>query len=261
MKSRQLVPLLAAIVIIVAGAAIFFFNRGDESPVLPSAATSTEAPAATQAAEPTVTPAPELAATPAAEPAPTQTAEATQASPTAGGDLMTPGPLGERALGDPKAPVTIIEYASMTCSHCQRFHAQTYGHIKEKYIDTGKVYFIFREFPLDPLALAAIALARCAPPERYFPIVDLLFDTQRNWAFVDDPKTALLNVVKQAGFTQASFEACLTDQKIADGINWVRTRAAEKFQVESTPTFFVNGNMQRGEMSIAEIDKLMAPYL
>jgi protein-disulfide isomerase len=251
MKSKQLVPIIAAVIVIAAGAFIYFINRAEHETVLPTAATST-------AVEPSATP----AATPAAEtkatPAPTQTAAATAPST---GDLMTPGPLGERTLGDPKAPVTMIEYASMTCSHCQRFHAEVYPELKKKDIDTGKVYFIFREFPLDPLALAAIALARCAPPERYFPIVDLLFDTQQSWAFVDDPKTALLNTVKQAGFTEASFNACLTDQKVADGINWVRSRAVEKFGVEATPTFFVNGEVHRGEMSIADIDKLVAPYL
>jgi protein-disulfide isomerase len=154
--------------------------------------------------------------------------------------------------------MTVIEYASMTCSHCQRFHADVYKPFKEKYIDTGKVYFIFREFPLDPLALAASALARCAPKERYFPIVDLLFDTQRSWAFVEDPKTALFNVVKQAGFSQDSFNACLTDTKISDGIDQVRTRASEKLGVDSTPTFFFNGKKESGEITLEEIDKLVA---
>ena len=172
-------------------------------------------------------------------------------------ELMKPGPLSDRAMGSPSAPVTIIEYASMTCSHCQAFHDETFASLKEKYIDTGKVHFIFREFPLDLLALAASALARCAPPERYFPIVDLLFDTQRNWAFGDDPKTALFNTVKQAGFTQASFEACLTHQEIVDGINWVKDRAAKEFGVDSTPTFFINGVVKQGGFSPAEMDTLI----
>jgi protein-disulfide isomerase len=231
MKQNQLLIILAVIVVVAAGAIYYFTTSGGEAPVLPEAATTTtEAPPAQPVA------------------AAAQTTD----------DLMTPGPLGDMALGDPKAPVTVVEYASMTCSHCQRFHADVYRPFKEKYIDTGKVYFIFREFPLDPLALAAIALARCAPRERFFPIVDLLFDTQRTWAFVDDPKTALFNVVKQAGFTQDSFNACLTDQKIADGINWVRNRAAEKLGVEATPTFFFNGKKQSGELSLEEIDKLVA---
>jgi protein-disulfide isomerase len=238
MKAKQLVPIVAAIVVIIAGAFIFFINRAEEEAVLPSAGTV-------------------VAATSEPAPAPAETPP----EPAAADDLMTPGPLGERALGDPKAPVTIIEYASLTCSHCQRFHSEVYRPFKEKYVDTGKVYFILREFPLDPLALAAIALARCAPAERFFPVVDLLFDTQRSWAFVEDPKTALFNVVKQAGFTQESFEACLTDAKISNGIDQVRTKAAEKLGVNSTPTFFINGKKQSGELSLEEIDKLVAPYL
>jgi protein-disulfide isomerase len=233
MKGKQLIPIIAIVVVIAAAAIIFLITRAERATIEPAAATVESTPAATAAAATTI----------------------------ATDDLMTPGPLGDKALGDPKAPVTIIEYASMTCTHCQRFHAEVYRPFKEKYIDTGKVYFIFREFPLDPLASAAIALARCAPAERFFPIVDLLFDTQRNWAFVDDPKTALFDTVKQAGFTQATFEACLTDKKIADGINWVRDRASDKFGVDATPTFFINGKKQAGEMSLAEIDKLLAPYL
>ena len=232
MKQRQLLVILAAIVVIAAGAIYYFTRVGREQPVLPEVASET----------------------PAALP---RAAAATQVTD----DLMTPGPLGEMALGDPKAPVTVIEYASMTCSHCQRFHSEVFKPFKEKYIDTGKVYFIFREFPLDPLALAATALARCAPKERYFPIVDLLFDTQRKWAFVDDPKTALFNLVKQAGFTKESFEACLTDPKISQGIEWVHSRASEKFGVDSTPTFFFNGKKQSGELSLEEIDKLVAASL
>jgi protein-disulfide isomerase len=242
MKQRQILVILAAIVVVAAGA-IYFFTSGSGQPVLPE--TASEAPAAK------ATPA---ASTAAPSEAPVATIAAAQ---SAGSALMTPVPLGDMTLGDPKAPVTVIEYASMTCSHCQRFHATVYRPFKEKYIDTGKVYFIFREFPLDPLALAASALARCAPKERYFPIVDLLFDTQSSWAFVDDPKTALFNVVKQAGFTQDSFNACLTDTKISNAIDQGRT-AAVNLGVEATPTFFFNGKKQAGELSLEEIDKLVS---
>jgi protein-disulfide isomerase len=175
----------------------------------------------------------------------------------AAGELMVAGPLGEQALGDPNAPNIVIEYASMTCSHCQRFHTEVYPAFKEKYIDTGKAYFIFREFPLDPLATSAIMLARCAPSDRYFPIVELLFDQQSSWAFVPDPITALRDVVKQAGVTQESFNACLTNQTILEGVNWVKDRASEKFGVDSTPTFFFNGEKKDGVQSLAEIDRIL----
>ncbi len=182
--------------------------------------------------------------------------EGTQPTP-AGGELMVAGPLGDEGLGDPNAPNVVIEYASMTCPHCQRWHAEVYPEFKTKYVDTGKAYFIFREFPLDPLATSAIMLARCAPAGRYFPIVDLLFDHQSEWAFVQDPKTALLNLVKQAGFTEDSFNACLTNQTILDGVNEVKNRASQKFGVNSTPTFFFNGQKRAGEQSMAEIDAIL----
>lgn len=175
--------------------------------------------------------------------------------------LMEASPLGEKALGDPNAPVTIVEYASMTCSHCQNFHETTFDAFKAKYVDTGKVYFIFREFPLDPLAAAAIMLARCAPNDRYFEMVDLLFNKQREWAFVDDPVTALLNLSKQTGFTEDSFRACLTNQELLDGVNVVRDRAAEKFGVNATPTFFINGEKHAGALTIEQLDEILTPLL
>lgn len=175
-------------------------------------------------------------------------------------ELMQPGPLGEQAMGAENAPVTIIEYASATCSHCADFTVKTFPKLKEKYIDTGKVRFIFREFPFDPVAAGAFMLARCAPADKYFPVVDLLFHTQRQWA-VEKPLGPLLTVAKQAGFTEDSFKACLANQKVLDGIEWVRNRAADKFKVDSTPTFFVNGQIHKGALSIDEFDKVLATYL
>ena len=121
------------------------------------------------------------------------------------------------------------------------FHAEIFDAFKEKYIDTGKVYFIFREYPLDALATAAIMLARCGPKERYFPLVDLMFDHQGEWAFTENPKQALLAFVRQAGFTEESFNACLTNQELQDGVLAVKNRASNEFGVSSTPTFFING--------------------
>lgn len=176
-------------------------------------------------------------------------------------ELMVAGPLGDKALGDPNAPVTVIEYASMTCSHCAHFHETTFTPFKEKYVDTGKVRFIFREFPFDPVATAAFMLARCAPADSYFAMVDLLFRQQRNWAFGERPKDDLFNMVKQAGFTQQSFDACLTNQQILDGVNWVKNRAAEQFNVSATPTFFVNGKKLSGALSLEELDQEIEPLL
>ncbi|WP_421724558.1 thioredoxin domain-containing protein [Bauldia sp.] len=188
-------------------------------------------------------------------------AEAFLVSPAAAAtseEMLEAGPLGEKTLGDPNAPNIVIEYASMTCPHCQTFHEQTFEAFKEKYIDTGEVYFIFRHFPLNPLDTAAVMLTNCAPEERFFPLVDLMFEQQPKWAFVDQPAEALLNLVKQAGFTQESFTACLQNQEVLDGVDWVRSRAAGDFAVRSTPTFFVNGDMQTGSMSLEEFDELLA---
>jgi protein-disulfide isomerase len=175
-------------------------------------------------------------------------------------ELMKPGPLGDMALGDEKAPVTIIEYASMTCPHCANFHETTYPELKKKYIDTGKVRFIFREFPLDQLAAAAFMLARCGGKERYFPMVETLFQQQRTWA-VQRPLQPLMAIGKQAGLSESGFNECLKNQQVLDGIEDVRKRAAEKLNVQSTPTFFVNGKQLRGAATLAEFEKEMAPYL
>ena len=176
-------------------------------------------------------------------------------------DLMAPGPLPERALGSDKASVTVVEYASMTCSHCARFHTTVYPDFKKKYIDSGKVRFILREFPLDPIAAGAFALARCLPEDKYFPMIEVLFEQQKNWAFVPDPPKALLGFAKQAGFTEQSFEACLTDQKLAQAIEDTGRRANEKFGVSGTPTFFINGQMLRGEATLEALSKVIDPMI
>src|SRR5918912_2200447 len=145
-------------------------------------------------------------------------------------DLAVPGPLGDVWLGPADAKVTIIEYASMTCSHCAAFHKDTYPKLKERYIDTGKVRFVLREFPLDPLATAGFMLARCDGNDKYYPITDLLFDNQSAWAFTSKPLDALQQMMKQAGFSKEKFEACLKDQKLYDAVNAVRKRADETFK-------------------------------
>ena len=178
-------------------------------------------------------------------------------------ELMRPGPLPDLVLGKADAPVTIVEYASMTCPHCANFHKTTYPALKSKYIDTGKVRFIFREFPLDDLASAASMLARCAGKDdgaRAMALIDVLFASQDKWA-VRDPLPALLQISKQAGFSQATFDECLKDQKLYDNILAMRERGSKDYKVESTPTLFVNGKMVKGGVSIEELEKVMAPLL
>jgi protein-disulfide isomerase len=175
-------------------------------------------------------------------------------------DLAQPSPLGDVVLGSPDAPVTIIEYASMTCPHCAQFQAKTFPKLKERYIDTGKVRYIFREFPLDPLAAGAFMLARCADKDKYLSIVDLFFGTQRDWV-VPNPLQPMFNIAKQAGYNEETFNACLKNQQILDGIQNVRDHAAKVLNVESTPTFFINGKRVIGDVSIEEMEKEIKPFL
>jgi protein-disulfide isomerase len=191
-------------------------------------------------------------------------AKSSVAEPPGGADvsmaeLMTPGPLGDNALGSPNAPVTIIEYASMTCPHCAHFHETTYPELKKRYIDTGKVRFIFREFPLDALAAAGSMLARCAGSDKYFPMIETLFAQQRDWV-VQKPLEPMLGIARQAGFTQQSFDECLANQEMLAGIEDTRTRAM-KLGVNSTPTFFINGKIFRGGLTPEELERQLAPYL
>ncbi len=175
-------------------------------------------------------------------------------------DLLTPGPLGDEVQGAANAPVTLIEYASMTCPHCASFHETTYPEMKKKYIDTGKIRFIFREFPLDTLALAGSMLARCAGKEKFFPLIETLFAQQKEWV-TQKPMQPLLAIARQAGFTQQSFEECLANQQMQNGIEEGRQRAVQRLNVQSTPTFFINGKLFRGTLTMQELDKEMAPYL
>ncbi|MBV9112785.1 MAG: DsbA family protein [Hyphomicrobiales bacterium] len=176
-------------------------------------------------------------------------------------DLAMPGPLGDVWLGSQDAKCTIIEYASMTCSHCAAFHRDTWPKLKATYIDTGKVHFTLREFPLDPLAAAGFMLARCAGDDKYYAMIDLLFDKQNDWAFVKKPVDALAALTKQAGFTQKSFEECLKNQEIRAGVEAVRSRAGTILGVDATPTFFINGKRYDGEMSFEAMDKIIAPIV
>ena len=176
-------------------------------------------------------------------------------------ELMKPGPLPELSLGSADAPITVVEYASMTCGHCAHFHNTVFPLLKEKYIDTGKVHFIMREFPLDNLAVAASMLARCAGGEKTFPLISALFAKQEEWAFVHgDPRPELLKLAKQAGFTKESFDKCLTDQKLLEKIEAVRARAAKVFGVKATPTFFINGKKLDG-VTLEDFEKAFAPIL
>jgi protein-disulfide isomerase len=175
-------------------------------------------------------------------------------------ELEAKGPLDDIPLGAENAPVTIIEYASMTCPHCAAFEVATFPKLKEKYIDTGKVRYIMREYPLDGLAAAAFMLARCAGPDKYNALIETLFQQQQKWA-VREPIPPLMAIMKQAGFTQQSFDACINDKALLKKVQETRDRGSQKFKVESTPTFFINGVRYSGALPIEEFDKILEPLL
>jgi protein-disulfide isomerase len=175
-------------------------------------------------------------------------------------DLAHAGPGGDIMIGSDKAPVTIIEYASMTCPHCAHFEETTLPELKKRYIDTGKVRYVMREFPLDALAAAGFMLARCAGPDKYESVVETLFAKQPDWV-IQQPIPPLMAIAKQFGFTEESFNACLANQKVLDDIQAVRDHAVNKLQVNSTPTFFINGKRLVGDLSIEVMAKEIDPYL
>jgi protein-disulfide isomerase len=170
-------------------------------------------------------------------------------------ELLTPGAVPDQVLGDAKAPITVVEYASLSCSHCREFHDKTLPEVKKRYIDTGKIRFIYRDFPLDQYATAGSMLARCSEG-KYFPIVDAFF-AQQDGLLNSGEKAFqwLQDFAKQVGFTKETMEACLSNQGLMDNIMAVRQRASEKFGVSSTPTFFFNGKIKRGALTIEEFEQ------
>ncbi len=169
--------------------------------------------------------------------------------------------LPEIVLGKADAPVTIVEYASMTCGHCAAFHNTVLPKLKEKYIDAGKARLVFRDFPLDNVAAAVSMLGRCVGGDGASAFISEMFKRQNDWAFQQgSPLPRLFELARQAGFTQASFDKCLTDQKLLEQIEAGRKRASEKFGVNATPTFFVNGKRLTG-VSLGDFEKAIDPLL
>jgi len=178
-------------------------------------------------------------------------------------DVAKPVSLPDMALGPADAKVTITEFASMTCPHCAAFNAEVFPKIKAEYIDTGKVRYIFREFPLDIKAAAGSMLARCIAKDdatKYFAVTDLLFRSQNDWVVKNTTET-LQRIGKQAGLSQQEVDACLKDQKLLDKIAADQKYASDVLKVDSTPTFFINGERIKGEASLEEFEKKINPLL
>jgi len=169
--------------------------------------------------------------------------------------------LADRSLGNPAAKVTVIEYASLTCPHCAAFENTTFPVFKTRYVDTGKVRYTYRDFPLDQLAVRAAMMARCADPDQYFGFIRVLFKQQDDWAATQDPMAALERIGLLGGMTKPQFESCMQNKDLLDGILKVRLDAEKNLKVDSTPTFFVNGTKYEGDMSIEDFAKILDPLI
>lgn len=166
----------------------------------------------------------------------------------------------DHVLGDPNAPITLIEYASLTCPHCAHFSVAVLPELKKKWIDTGKVKLIYRDFPLDQTALKAAQLAECAGKDKYFGVIDMTFETQPKWATASDPIAELSKSLRIAGMGDAEVKACLANDAVANAVV-ADYRGGETLGVNSTPTLFINGQEFKGARSVEELDATFSKLL
>lgn len=206
--------------------------------------------------------APEAASTPAADPVANLAADGPAGSETVMAQNEQPQVLpDDRVMGSADAPVTIIEYASLTCPHCAAFHTRTLPEVKSTYVDEGLARVVFRDFPLDRVALKASLLARCVPDERYFAMLDVLFGTQGDWSRAADPQAALAQIGRTAGLDQAAIDACLNDEAETDKIIAGIQAAQEEFKVSSTPTLIINGEVHPGALTFEQMEAILKDLL
>jgi len=181
------------------------------------------------------------------------------ANPTVA-DVMLTGTLPEMAFGRADAPVTIIEYASLTCPHCRNFHLKTYPQFKKAYIDTGKVRYILREFPIGKTSGAASIALRCAPPEKYLTLFGKFMEQQATWVSQEVRLDPIFQVAAQVGMTRQQFDACRENQSMIDGLKWVKDRG-RKLGVIGTPNFFVAGKLVKKELTMEDIRTMVDPWI
>jgi protein-disulfide isomerase len=188
---------------------------------------------------------------------PSATATETALNATAATDVMADGPLGERSLGEPNAPVTVIEYVSLTCPHCANFQKTVFPRVKKEFIDTGKIRFIVREFPIGHASGHAAIINRCAPEGKYFFLENQFLTRQPEWVSQEVRPDAIYAVAKSSGMSRETFDKCLTNQTIIDGLTEVKQRG-RKYGVVGTPTFFINGRKSaQGEVTYDQFKALI----
>ena len=164
----------------------------------------------------------------------------------------------DRILGNPQAPITIVEYASLTCPHCAHFANDVLPEIKKEWIDTGKAKLVLRDFPLDEPALRAAMIARCAPADRYYAFADTFFAAQEKWVRSPDYREALARLAKLGGMGKEEFDTCLKNTELENKVVEGRLKATQELEVNSTPTFFVNGSKLAGAPTAEEFEKLLS---
>lgn len=165
--------------------------------------------------------------------------------------------LEDRVLGDPGAPITIVEYASLTCSHCADFHTKTLPMLKKEWLDTGRAKLVYRDFPLDKNAATAAVIARCAPKEHYFRLLGAMFKRQNGWGQMENPVDVLARIAQFTGLTRADIDACLADEKLVDGVLQMRLIGQEENGIDSTPSFVIEGRLMRGALGYRDFDAVL----
>lgn len=245
-QNKNSLLIVLAVLVVIGGFAAFNMSKRDAAPTADTAITTTDTTPADGAAVVTDT------AAPAADPYPVTPSGPRDPAALSVADLMQ-----EKALGNPNAPVKVVEYASFTCSHCTDFHIRTFNQIKMAYIDTGKVYWIYREFPLDNIALNISKVTRCAPNEKYFNLVDVIFHNRDRWITSQNPMGSIASYAKLAGVSDELFQACSTNEELETAILRTMGEAQTVWKVQATPTFVINDgfNMMSGSLEFSEYAK------
>jgi protein-disulfide isomerase len=250
--NTRLFILLGAFLVLAAGSLVLVKGQNNAPPLPEAQPTTTAAESVAEV---------ESAAGDAAAPS-EEKAEETPVT-AAATNIDVQAALSDRGMGNPDAPVKIQEFASLTCSHCADFYTTTFPALKEKYIDTGKVYFVYRDFPLNAPALEASMVARCLPESAYFRFVKFLFSTQDQWAFGEDYQKYLKENSKLLGLNEDSFNACLANLDLKNGLGNAIQTMSEKYKIDSTPTFIINEGEKKlqGAQPIEVFDKALQPLL
>lgn len=181
-------------------------------------------------------------------------------APPSAAELRKAGALDDTSLGNPQAPVTVIEYASLGCPICAVFHKKVFPRLKTAYIDTGKVYYIYREFPIGKSSAAAAQAARCVPEKQFFRVTEKFMANRGRWNGREPDPDLIYKIVQDTGLSRAAFDSCMANQKTSEEITSVKQRGRE-FGIKGTPTFFINGQHIRGAVNFEEMRKLIDKHL